>query len=148
MNNYQDYHVPCFRAYRRRGESSQKKKIKIDLHTQIRKGFKTGYEVKKAKFIVNRSGAILSFIHSTNILSAWGAWEAQSVECLTNSGHDLVDHELEPPVGLCADGSEPGACFGFCVSLSLIPCPPPRCALSLSLSLSDSKINKRLKKFF
>ena len=35
------------------------------------------------------------------------------------SGHDLVVHEFKPRVGLCADGSEPGSLFGFCVSLSL-----------------------------
>ena len=35
------------------------------------------------------------------------------------SGHDLTVHEFEPRVGLWADGSEPGACFGFRVSLSL-----------------------------
>ena len=35
------------------------------------------------------------------------------------SGHDLTVREFKPHVGLCADGSEPGACFGFCVSLSL-----------------------------
>ena len=38
------------------------------------------------------------------------------------SGHDLAVREFEPRVGLCADGSETGACFGFCVSLSA---PPP-----------------------
>ena len=32
------------------------------------------------------------------------------------SGHDLTAHEFEPRVRLCADGSEPGACFGFCRS--------------------------------
>ena len=37
------------------------------------------------------------------------------------SGHDLMGHEFKPHVGLCADSSEPGACFGFCVSLSLCP---------------------------
>ena len=36
-----------------------------------------------------------------------------------HSGHDLTAHEFEPHIGLCADSSEPGACFGFCVSLSL-----------------------------
>ena len=51
-----------------------------------------------------------------------------------SSGHDLTAHEFEPHVGLCADSSEPRACFGFCVSLSLCLC------LSLSLSLSLSKI--------
>ena len=48
------------------------------------------------------------------------------------SGHDLTARGSEPRVGLCADGSEPGACFGFCVSLSL--CPSPTCTLSLCLS--------------
>ena len=52
-------------------------------------------------------------------------------------GHDLAVHELEPRVGLWADGSEPGACFRFCVSLSL--CPSPVHALSLSVP----KIDKR-----
>ena len=51
-------------------------------------------------------------------------------------GHDLAVREFKPRVGLWADGSEPGACFRFCVSLSL--CPSPVHALSLSVS----KINK------
>ncbi|VFV24322.1 Hypothetical predicted protein [Lynx pardinus] len=55
-------------------------------------------------------------------------------------GHDLAVREFEPRVGLWADGSEPGACFRFCVSLSL--CPSPVHALSLSVA----KINKRSKK--
>ena len=45
-------------------------------------------------------------------------------------GHDLTACQFEPRVGLCADSSQPGACFGFCVSLSL--CPSPAHALSLS----------------
>ena len=52
-------------------------------------------------------------------------------------GHDLAVREFEPRVRLWADGSEPGACFRFCVSLSL--CPSPVHALSLSVP----KINKR-----
>ena len=48
------------------------------------------------------------------------------------SGHDLTVCEFEPGVGLCADSSEPGTCFGFSVSLSL--CPSATHALSLSLS--------------
>ena len=35
------------------------------------------------------------------------------------SGHDLTLREFEPHIGLRADSSEPGTCFGFCVSLSL-----------------------------
>ena len=30
-------------------------------------------------------------------------------------GHDLMVREFEPRVRLWADGSEPGACFRFCV---------------------------------
>ena len=53
------------------------------------------------------------------------------------SGHDLAVDEFEPRVGLCADGSEPGACLRFCVSLSL---PLPRsCSVSLSLSLKNKE---------
>ena len=36
--------------------------------------------------------------------------------------------EFEPHVGLGADSSEPRACLGFCVSLSL--CPSPVCVRS------------------
>ena len=49
------------------------------------------------------------------------------------SGHDLTVHEFEPRVGLCANSSEPEACFRFCVSLSA----PPLLMLSLSLSPSQ-----------
>ena len=48
-----------------------------------------------------------------------------------SSGHDLAVRGFESRVGLCADGSEPGACFKFCVSLSL--CPSPAHTLSISL---------------
>ena len=50
-----------------------------------------------------------------------------------SSGHDLAVREFGPRVGLCADSSEPGACFGFCVSLSL-SAPPP-----LTLCVSHSQ---------
>ena len=51
-----------------------------------------------------------------------------------SSGHDLTVFGFEPYVGLYADSSEPGAGFGFCVSLSL--CTSPTRVLSLSLFLS------------
>ena len=60
----------------------------------------------------------------------WGTWVAQSVKRPT-SGHDLAVREFEPHVGLCADRSEPGACFRFCVSLSLTL--PRSCFVSLCL---------------
>ena len=67
-----------------------------------------------------------------------------------SSGHDLMVGKFEPRIGLCADSSEPGTCFRFCVSLSLSGPPPslsgPQ-AWSLSLSLSLS-INKNIKIFF
>ena len=52
-------------------------------------------------------------------------------------GHDLAVCEFEPRIRLWADGSEPGACFRFCVSLSLCP------SLVHALSLSVPKINKK-----
>ena len=67
--------------------------------------------------------------------AAQGCWGAQLVKHPTGgSGRDLTVCEFEPRVGLCADSTEPGACFGFCVSLSL--------CLSLACALSLSKINK------
>ena len=50
-------------------------------------------------------------------------------------GHDLTVRGFRPHIRLCADISEPGACFGFCVSLFL---PLPTHTLSPSLSLSFS----------
>ena len=51
--------------------------------------------------------------------------------------------EFEPRVRLCAGSLEPGACFGFCVSLSL--CPAPAHALSLSLNNKYTFKKKRKK---
>ena len=50
-------------------------------------------------------------------------------------GHDLAVREFEPRVRLWADGSEPGACFRFCVSFSL--CSSPTRALCVCLSLKN-----------
>ena len=69
----------------------------------------------------------------------------QSIKCQTSAQviHDLAVRGFKPRVGLCADSSEPGACFGFWVSLAL--CPSPTHILSSSLSLSLSLKNKHLK---
>ena len=59
------------------------------------------------------------------------------------SGHDLMVHEFQPHIGLCADSSEPGACFRFCVSLFLCPSPAVLClSFSLSFSLKQKKKKK------
>ena len=61
-----------------------------------------------------------------------GPWGAQSVKRSTSVPvmiSQLVSSS--PDVGLCADSPEPGACFRFCVSLSL-SASPPACSLSLS----------------
>ena len=59
-------------------------------------------------------------------------------------GHDLAVREFEPRVGLWADGSEPGACFRFCVSLSL---PLPRsCSVSLCPKNKIKNVEKKIKK--
>ena len=67
---------------------------------------------------------------------------AQLVKCLTSfsSGHDLTVRRFEPHVRLCADSSVPGACFRFCLPLSLAL----TCSHSVSLSLS--KLNKHFLK--
>ena len=49
-----------------------------------------------------------------------GAWVAQSNFA---SGHYLTVGGFKPRIGLSADTSEPGACFRFCISLSLSPSP-------------------------
>ena len=76
---------------------------------------------------------------------ARGAWVVQSVERPTSAQvmiSPLVS--LSPELGwLCADSSEPGACFRFRVSLSA----PPLLMLARSLSLCHS-LSQKLKKTF
>ena len=67
---------------------------------------------------------------------SWGAGLAQSIKHLTSAQVTISGSvSFERRVGLCADSSEPGACLGFCVFLSLRPSPAH--ALSLSLSLKN-----------
>ena len=68
----------------------------------------------------------------------WRSWLGVRLQ----PGHDLAVREFEPRVGLWADGSEPGACFRFCVSLSVSA--PPLFMLFLCLL----QVNKHLKNFF
>ena len=70
----------------------------------------------------------------------WGTWVAQSVKRATLAQVMILHLWVQAHVGLCADSSEPGGCFGFCVSLSL--CPYPVCALSLSLKNNKTKCSK------
>ena len=65
----------------------------------------------------------------------WSVGEASDF----SSGRHLTVRDFNPCIRLCADGSEPGTCFGFRVSLSLCPSP-------ITLCLSLSKIN--IKNFF
>ena len=73
-------------------------------------------------------------IHAKYIKPACDYQELDIGECLGGSvswtsdfgsGHDLIVRGFEPRIGLCADSSEPGACFGFCLLLPL-PLPPLR----------------------
>ena len=70
----------------------------------------------------------LGFINIKNVGPLGGSVGRASA---FGSGHDLAVCEFEPRVGLCAVSSEPEACFGFCVSLSLSA--PPLLMLCLSL---------------
>ena len=59
------------------------------------------------------------------------------------SGHSLTVCGFEPLLHLCADDSEHGACFKYCVSLSV--CPFPTCVLSVCLSVCLSQKNSEAK---
>ena len=65
-----------------------------------------------------------------NFRGAWVAQLAKHPPFEFGSDHDLAVHEIEPQVGLCADGTEP-ACDSLSLGFSL--------SLSLSLSLSQNK---------
>ena len=72
-------------------------------------------------------------------LSQLGGWL-----WLRSWSHSSKACEFEPHIGLSADGSKPGACFQFCVFLSL--CPSPACVLSPSLSNVKKYIFLMIKK--
>ena len=62
-----------------------------------------------------------------------GAWGAQSIKRPISAQVTISTVcGFEPHVGLCADSSEPGAYFTFCVSLSLYPSPTHAPSVSLS----------------
>ena len=67
--------------------------------------------------------------------SSWGAWVAQSAERPTSAQVMVLQFVgSSPSLGsVLTSCSEPGACFGFCVSLSL----SPSSAHALSLLLSQ-----------
>ena len=100
------------------------------------------YEIE---LFINLDEPILPGTYQMHIFR--GAWVAQSVKPLTSAPvmiSQLVSSSPALGSGLTARSSEPGACFDFCVSLSLSTPPLPQlCALSLALSLSLK--NKHLK---
>ena len=99
---------------------------KILLTSQVREGLKNVLYT-----VVWRHTDIVFFLFLfKNIFLGAPGWRSR-LSVRLQPGHDLAVRELEPRVGLWADGSEPGACFRFCVSLSL--CPSPVHALSLSV---------------
>ena len=63
-----------------------------------------------------------------------GAWVAQSGG-RPSSAQVMISQvrKFKPCVGLCANSSEPRACFGFCVCVSLSAPPPLMLHLSLSV---------------
>ena len=64
------------------------------------------------------------------------------------SGGDLTACEFQPCVGLCADSSEPGDSFWFCVLLSLCPSPAHACTLSLSNNNNNNNMIWNFNIFF
>uniref|UniRef100_A0A8C9MA13 Leucine rich adaptor protein 1 like n=1 Tax=Panthera tigris altaica TaxID=74533 RepID=A0A8C9MA13_PANTA len=51
---------------------------------------------------------------------------------------------FRPHIGLCADSSEPGACFGICVSPSLCPSYARALSLSVNLRATDVRLMRQL----
>ena len=80
--------------------------------------------------IMSGLGANQSFC--LNALLGAPGWHSR-VSIRLQPGHDLSVREFEPCIGLWADGSEPGACFRFCLPLSL---PLPH-SFSVSLCLKN-----------
>ena len=77
--------------------------------------------------------------------SSWGTWVAQLVKWPTlgfSSGHDLVVHEIEFCIGLCADGTKP-AWDSLSPSLTTPPPPPLVSVCTHTLSLSKIKLKKK-----
>ena len=73
------------------------------------------------KFLSNPSaqGELLLNTQSQGCLGGSAGWEYDF-----SSGHDLMVYGFKLRIRLCADSSEPGACFRFCASLSLsLPFP-------------------------
>ena len=96
--------------------------------------------------ILQRWGELLSLdCSNTHLKFVFPEAPGESVGWVSDfsSGHDLTVCGFKPHVRFCADSSEPGACFGFYVSLSLCPSPTGVHSHALSLSPSLSKINKR-----
>ena len=58
-----------------------------------------------------------------NFSASWGSWVVQLVKRLAldfDSGHDLIVHEIEPHIGVCAHSTEPAwDSLSLCLSLPL-----------------------------
>ena len=108
----------------------------LGLHRRSLRGWRPGHEHREARGELSEAASPSTLV--LKISNRRGAWGAQSVKrpALAQVTISTV-RGVEPCVGLCADSSGPGACFGFCVSLSLCPSP------SHTLSLSLSKVNKQ-----
>ena len=128
------------------GVKDQRLEQKCFYHSGIHEGFRssvprTGAEANIFYFLLSHSGtpqgkhqeAVLPLSQEKEDLkqkpSGAPGWLSRlSVRIQLRSGSH--GSWVRAPVRLCADGSEPGACFRVCVSLSL----PLPCSLSVSLS--------------
>ena len=108
----------------------------LDFRREVRVGSPDSYfqlHIRGVSLPAADHIALAVVLKSWVIVGAPGWFSRLSVRL--QPGHNLAIREFEPRVGLWADVSEPGACFRFCVSLSL-SAPPP-----FMLSLFVPKIN-------
>ena len=112
--------VPSFCTWQRIKETCPSLTAKVMVQLEMECGIP-----KTPSFFPTWTIVLPWSVHSINS-NCWGASVAQSIMC-----HDLMVHEFKPHVGLCADDSEPEACYRL---LFLPLCLPLPCLLSLSLS--------------
>ena len=100
----------------------------ILLGSQVRQGLKSIFQLEH-----RRINGKYYFTKKKKKTIIGCTWVAQSVKCPT-SAQVMISRSvsLSPAVGGGADSSEPGAYFGFCVSLSLCPSPTRTHTLSPS----------------
>ena len=71
--------------------------------------------------LLRKKTTLKNFKNTLTGVPGWLGWLSIRLQLRS----DLTLREFKPHIRLCADSLGPGACFRFCVSLSLCPSPTP-----------------------